>query len=44
MTSLETKLRALLPQSELSGAQGLLASIGLDVPPANSARPSSKPC
>jgi predicted DNA-binding transcriptional regulator YafY len=33
MTSLETKLRALLPQSRLSGAHELLASIGQDVPP-----------
>ncbi len=32
MASLLTKLRALLPQSELSGAKGLLTSVGMDVP------------
>jgi predicted DNA-binding transcriptional regulator YafY len=32
MISLLTKLRALLPQSELSGAEGLLTSIGVDTP------------
>ena len=32
MTSLATKLRALLPQGELTGAQGLLSNIGLEVP------------
>ncbi len=32
MTSLETKLRALLPQDELSTAHDLLANVGLDVP------------
>ncbi len=32
MVSLRTKLRALLPQGELSGAEGLLSTIGVDVP------------
>jgi predicted DNA-binding transcriptional regulator YafY len=32
MASLQTKLRALLPQSELSSAEVLLTSIGVDVP------------
>ena len=32
MASLETKLRALLPQGKLSGAHELLANIGMDIP------------
>ena len=32
MVSLLTKLRALLPQGELSSAQGLLSTVGVDVP------------
>src|SRR5512142_740584 len=32
MASLMTKLRAMLPQSELSSAEGLLSTVGVDVP------------
>lgn len=43
MASLETKLRALLPQGELSGAQGLLSSIGLQVPTRDQRAPFLEP-
>ncbi len=39
MTSLETKLRALLPQGALSGAHDLLANIGAGVPIRNQRAP-----
>ena len=44
MASLETKLRALLPQGELSGAHDLLANIGVDVPVRKQRAPFSKTC